>query len=383
MESSKSNIKKILGIITFTVLLFWGLHNYVVIFGALNYIFTLLYPFILGGCMAFVLNTPMKAIEKNLKKFGKKEHGVFKDKICRPLSLVLTYILFIGIITLFLFTVLPEIGNTFGSLIVNIQKFFIEAQDTIKQWTNLSIGWLEQFNSLEINWNQIFNFAKKWVTEGAGSFLTSTIGATTAAVGTVVNIALALVFSIYVLLQKEKLSLQCKKILYSFAAKRKADVILSVAQLANKTFSNFLTGQCLEAVILGLLFFVSMSIFRFPYAMLISIMIAFMALIPIFGAFIGCALGMFLIVVVNPIQALWFFVLFIVIQQLEGNLIYPKVVGNSVGLPSIWVLVAVTVGGSTMGIVGMLIFIPLFSVFYSLLRGTVNKRLQDKKIIVR
>lgn len=380
MDWSKSTIKKILGIITFTVLLLWGLNNYGVVFGILSYVITLLFPFILGGCIAFVLNTPMKAIEGQLNKFGKKKDSVFHIKLCRPLSLVTTFILLIGIIVLVLFTVVPEIGRTLNGLIINIQNFFIEMEDTIKQWTDISVDWLTQIETLSINWDEIWNIAKGWLSKGAGSVLSSTIGATTAAFGTVVNLALGIVFSIYVLLQKEKLSVQCKKLVYSFFQRKRADSVIEIAEMTNKTFSNFLTGQCVEAVILGVLFFIAMSIFRFPYAMIISILIAFLALIPMFGAFIGCAIGMFLIVVVSPIKAFWFLILFLVIQQLEGNLIYPRVVGNSVGLPSIWVLVAVTLGANMMGVVGMLIFIPMFSILYTLLRRFTTRRLNERKI---
>lgn len=151
--------------------------------------------------------------------------------------------------------------------------------------------------------------------------------------------------------------------------------------MCNETFSNFLSGQVIEAMILGILFFISMTIFRMPYALLIGVLIAITALIPIFGAFIGCILGAFLIVMVNPIQALWFIILFLVLQQIEGNFIYPHVVGNSVGLPSIWVLVAVTVGGSVMGVLGMILFIPLFSVIYSIIREIVNERIKENSII--
>ncbi|MEG1458600.1 MAG: AI-2E family transporter [Acetivibrio sp.] len=380
MELNKKNMVKVIGIITFTVCLLWGLNNYSLVGSTLGAIISLFYPFILGGCIAFVLNTPMKFLEKQIRKVGKNKNGIFQHKICRPLSLIATYLVFVGLIGFLLFTVIPEIGNTFSGLIENIQNFLIEMKDTIQKWTDLSLDWLYQIDLVKIDWNEIWNFAKGWLSKGAGSVINSTIGATTAAVSSLVNIALAFVFSIYILLQKEKLNIQSKKILYSFLEKKRADTVIEILHLSSKTFSNFLTGQCLEAVILGLLFFVSMTIFRFPYAMIISVLIAFMALIPIFGSFVGCAVGMFLIIVVNPMQALWFLILFLVIQQLEGNLIYPKVVGNSVGLPSMWVLMAVTLGASTMGVLGMLIFIPMFSILYTLLRGLVNKRLEKKNI---
>ena len=173
---------------------------------------------------------------------------------------------------------------------------------------------------------------------------------------------------------------QARMLLRALLPQKHADRVLYIFSLSYRTFTNFITGQCLEAMILGTMFFVVMSILRFPYALLVGILVAVTALIPIFGAFIGCAIGAFLILVVNPMQALAFVALFLVLQQVEGNLIYPHVVGNSVGLPSIWVLVAVTVGGNLMGLVGMLIFIPLVSVLYTLLREWVYRRLREKKL---
>ena len=183
-------------------------------------------------------------------------------------------------------------------------------------------------------------------------------------------------------MQKERLSVQVRKLMYAFIPEDWTNIFIALGSLTYKTFSSFLTGQCVEAVILGTMFFVVMSIFDFPYVMLISVLIAFTALIPVFGAFIGCAVGVILIFIADPMKGLLFIVLFLVLQQIEGNFIYPHVVGNSVGLPSMWVLAAVSVGGSLMGVVGMLIFIPIVSVVYTLLRGIVNRRLKEKKIKV-
>ena len=206
------------------------------------------------------------------------------------------------------------------------------------------------------------------------------MGAAMSILGGLLTAVLAAVFSVYILLQKEKLGAQCKKLLYAFLPQERAGQALSIAALSSRTFASFLSGQCLEAVILGCLFFIAMSVLRFPYALMISVLVGFTALIPLFGAFIGCAVGAFMILIIDPMRALWFVILFLVLQQIEGNLIYPKVVGGSVGLPSIWVLVAVTIGGSTMGIAGMLLFIPLCSVLYALLRRTVYERLQKKEV---
>lgn len=217
---------------------------------------------------------------------------------------------------------------------------------------------------------------------GVGNVFDSTISVATSIVGAVTTFAIAFVFACYILLQKEKLHVQVKKILFAYLPEKRANNVLGICSLTYKTFSNFLTGQCVEACILGTMFFITMSIIRLPYALLVGVLIAFTALIPIFGAFIGCAVSAFLILMVDPWKALIFVIMFLVLQQLEGNLIYPKVVGNSVGLPSIWVLAAVSIGGSLMGVVGMLIFIPLLSVVYAIFRGDVYRRLEKKGIEV-
>ena len=199
-------------------------------------------------------------------------------------------------------------------------------------------------------------------------------------IGGVTNFVIAFIFSIYLILQKEKLGSHVKQTLYAILSEKHADLLVYVGRLSNKIFSSFLSGQCIEAVILGTMFFVTLSIFRLPYAVLIGVVIAITALIPIFGAFIGCAVGAYLIVMVDPMQALWFLIIFIILQQLEGNLIYPYVVGGSIGLPSLWVLFAVTVGASLFGVAGILLFIPLCSVLYSLFRDFIKNRLKKKSV---
>ena len=209
---------------------------------------------------------------------------------------------------------------------------------------------------------------------GLGSVVTSTVIVASTIIGGVVNLFVSLIFAFYVLAQKERLGNQAKRIIRAYFSSRVYERTLEIVSIADKNFTNFITGQCMEAVILGSMFVVAMAVFRFPYALLVGVLIAFTALIPIVGAFIGCFVGTFLIMVDDPVKALWFLLLFIVLQQIEGNLIYPHVVGNSVGLPSIWVLAAVTVGGSLMGVSGMLIFIPIVSTIYSLLREDVNMK---------
>jgi predicted PurR-regulated permease PerM len=230
------------------------------------------------------------------------------------------------------------------------------------------------------NWEQIFGNVYNFLINSGGNMLQSTFQMASSIIGGVIDFFLGFIFAVYILLQKEKLGQQSRKLIYAYLPERMADKIISVCSLAAKIFAKFLSGQCLEAVILGSIFFVAMSIFRFPYALMISVLIGFTALIPVFGAFIGCFVGAFLILIVDPWMALWFILLFFVLQQLEGNFIYPHVVGGSVGLPSMWVLLAVTIGGSTMGVAGMLIFIPMASVLYTLLREATYKRLAKRNI---
>ena len=236
------------------------------------------------------------------------------------------------------------------------------------------LAMLEEFEPAEINCDSIVNTIIDFMQNGLGNVVSSTVTVASTIIGGVVNVFVALVFSFYILAQKEKLGSQFKRILHAYFPQKVHDRTLEIASLAGKNFSSFITGQCMEAVILGVMFVVSMTLFGFPYAVMVGVLIAFTALIPIVGAFIGCFVGAFLIMVDDPVKAIWFLLLFIVLQQIEGNLIYPHVVGNSVGLPSIWVLAAVTVGGSLMGVVGMLIFIPILSTVYALIREDVNEK---------
>ena len=233
---------------------------------------------------------------------------------------------------------------------------------------------LEYLNNVEIDWQQILQDMVAFLKSGAGTMLNTTFSAAISIVSGVSTFLIGFIFAIYILLQKETLGRQVKKLLNAFLPEAVTKRVVEITALTERTFSSFLTGQCVEAVILGTMFFIALSLLRLPYALLIGVLIAFTALIPIFGAFVGLGVGVFLMLMVDPMDALIFTITFFVLQQIEGNLIYPYVVGNSVGLPSIWVLVAVTLGGSMMGIVGMLIFIPLCSVLYALLRDEVNVR---------
>lgn len=291
--------------------------------------------------------------------------------------MVLSFLAVILAVTLVVVTVIPQL---FGAIKVLTNKIPIFWSGLISQLEIIFaenpelMEILNSFETIQIDWQKIINTVLEFLRNGMGSMLTSTFTVASSIISSTVNFFIALVFSIYILVQKEKLGSQFKRLLQAYTTPKIYQGTLKVCRLLHQNFSHFITGQCTEAVILGLMFVISMTIFRFDYAVMIGVLIAFTALIPIVGAFIGCFIGAFLMLVDDPVKAIWFVILFIVLQQIEGNLIYPHVVGNSVGLPSIWVLAAVTVGGSLMGVFGMLVFIPLLSTVYMLLREDVNKR---------
>ena len=397
MQLDKENIKKIVGIVSFAILLNWGLKNTEFIGKLMGLAIGLVLPFLIGGSLAFIINVPMRFLERKLfdepyakrKKMPQQKKNMPERppiwwRMKRPLSLILSLILVIGVIFVGMFLIVPEIADSFSTIAVSIKQF----PEQVHRWSLQLMDympqiavWLEQLDqNMDIDWQKTIMEALSFLQNGAGNVLSTTFNVAASIFSGIVTGFLAIVFSFYLLLNKEKLGGQIKQILYAYMKDEHADYIVRVGRMANKTFSSFLSGQCIEAVILGSLFFVAMTIFRFPYALMISVLIAFTALIPVFGAFIGCIVGAFLILLLNPIQAIWFVVLFLVLQQFEGNVIYPKVVGGSVGLPAMWVLVAVTLGGSTMGVVGMLVNIPLFSVLYSLFREAVKNRLKQKQV---
>lgn len=375
MEMSRQTKKHLMQVIAFAILLYCGIEHLDVVLGILRGIFGIAMPFLIGGVIAFILNVPMKKIEKHLFIKNKK-----MDKFRRPLAYVLTLVCVIGIIALALVVVIPELGNTITMLAEQIPVAMKSAQKWLSEIPEKWPALAPAIEELNIDWSSISASAVKFVQGVASGVVSSGVGFFSGIVSGVTSFFIGFVFSIYVLFQKEKLGSQAKQVLYAIFPDKVTEKIISVAKLSNQIFSSFLSGQCLEAVILGTMFVITMSIFGMPYAMLTGIVIAITALIPIFGAFIGCVIGMLLIVMVNPIQALWFLILFLVLQQVEGNLIYPHVVGGSIGLPSIWVLVAVTVGGNLFGIAGILLFIPLCSVLYALFRTFVKKRLAERKV---
>lgn len=378
----KKQMKSIMLLILFTVMLYVGLQNIDVVLGVLGTMIGLVFPFILGGGIAFVLNVPMSFLERNIFGRGRLKDSRRAAKAARPVSLILALLLVILIIMIAGFVILPELGNTVMGLGKGIETGIRNLQIWIDSTFQNNSAIVEWANSLEIEPQKMVDSIMGVLQNGVNNILSSAVTVTVGIANTAMNASIAFVFACYILIQKEKLMIQAKKALFALLPEKTVEYLLHVCTLANNTFSRFVTGQCIEAVILGTMFFVAMTVFQFPYAMLVGVLIAFTALIPIFGAFIGCVISALLILLVSPMKALLFLILFLVLQQIEGNLIYPHVVGGSVGLPSVWVLVAVTVGGSLMGVAGMLIFIPLVSVIYALFREWMYKSLKKKGVQV-
>lgn len=382
MNLNKENLKKIRGLIVFTVILLIALWNYSLILDVLGQGVGIVYPFLLGGAIAFVINVPMSFFEEKLFQNQMMKNKKVAQRLARPVSLIITLIVVVSVIGLVVFGVLPKLGDTFISIGKGIQSFMPKAQSWAEEIFHNNKEIKEWLDSLTLDWDKIINEVVKFFTSGASSVLGSTFVVARRIASGITTFVIAFVFACYILLQKEKINIQIRKVMYAYMKEDLVKKVLDVCSLSYRTFSNFLTGQCLEAVILGTMFVICMGILQMPYAMLIGVLIAFTALIPIFGAFIGCVVGAFLILTVAPMKALVFVIMFLILQQIEGNLIYPRVVGSSVGLPSIWVLAAVSIGASLMGIVGMLVFIPIVSVLYALLRRDVYEHLEKKGIAV-
>ena len=340
-------------------------------------IWELFAPFVIGAGIAFIFNVPMRSIENQLE-------GVHKQSVRRTISMLLTIFALVLVIMFVFELLIPQIKLTVISLTEKIPAFIDRTAAALmglmEENPDLGIWIQESFNLESLNWANIVRDVLKWVADQIATVMGGAVNVIGSVTSGLVNLVISLVFALYCLANKETLVRQGRRIAYSLLSEHRADQIIRVMGLTNVTFSNFISGQCLEAVILGCLFAVVMAIFKMPYIPLVSVIIALTALIPVVGAFVGCIVGAFFILVNDPLQAVSFIAMFLVIQQLENNLIYPRVVGTSIGLPGMWVLVAVTVGGEIMGVGGMLVMIPLVSVLYALAREFTAKRLAERNI---
>lgn len=380
-EINRKYLRKILTsvflLIAGGIILYWLLHDTENAGKLVASIKKTVTPFLTGAAFAFVINVPMRAIEGRLIRLK-------NETLRRVIALVVTFILVLLVLTVVFLLLIPQLIATVESLIPTLYDFVVGMEERINTFLSNNPELMEwvaantDFENLDI-----LGLAQKALSMAGNSISTILSGAFSAIgsiAGAIVNLVIAVVFAIYCLFQKETLARQGRKLLYAFLPENIADQVVRIMRLSNSTFSNFLSGQCVEVCILGAMFAVAMAIFKMPYIPLVSVLVAVTAFIPIVGAFIGCIFGAFFIFVDNPVMAFWFVIMFLIIQQIEGNVIYPRVVGTSIGLSGMWVLVAVSVGGTFMGVAGMFLMIPFASVLHTLLRELTHNRLDDREI---
>lgn len=365
---NKEELKKWMFLILFTIISFYIINNISIVWNVILFLISVMSPFILGAIMAFILNIPMTKIEKQLNK------KIENKRVTRIIAIIISLLIFILIIGLISFLIIPEIIESLEKLVSNIPSLVNDAESYVlkllENHESVQIEIKEMFTN--INTSKIISNLLNYIVNGSLSFISGLISS-------LITIFTGIIFSIYMLSQKEYLIRCFNKILKAFLNNKKYRKVQEICSLANKTFSNFVSGQCLDAVILGLILFIVLSIFRFPYALLISVLTCITALIPIFGALIAMVVGVVLIGISSPLEALLFILIFQIVQQIEGNFIYPRIVGSSVGLSPLWTLLAITVGGNLFGILGMLIGLPIASICYAIFRSYVNDRLKDQE----
>lgn len=400
MKLEKENAKQILKIVVIAIILLVALFNIKTVWNACISFLDIISPFIWGLAIAFILNIFMTFYENKVFNIGKKSKtkanakmqrteaskvkisnnakrtSKKKSGVQRAFSIALSIITVVAIFVIILLLIVPQFIDVIRNLISNIPNYLESLQD-------LGIKITEQFpeannfiQNIEIDTEAL----KSGIVNISKNVLDITINQISSLISSIVNAFISIIFAVYILANKEELKNQAKKFIYARINEEKADSIIKVSRLARDSFRNFITGQAKEAVILGSLCAIGMLILNIPYAGPIGALTAITAFIPIVGAFIGGFIGAVLIVAVNPIKALIFVIFIIVLQQVEGNLIYPHVVGKNMGLPSIWVLVAITIGGSLFGIMGMIVGLPVVSIIYAITQENTNKKLREKNL---
>lgn len=379
LKEMKNKVKESLIVGTYIVVLAFLLLNVKGVTMVLGNIIVIIKPIIIALAMAFVLNILMRIFENKVFFFLDKQKSKFLRNLKRPLSILATFLFVIGMIVGITLFVIPQFIESLSTLIDAVPGYLNSFEAMLdKHLSSIELMKVIQDSVIDA-WKEVLQVAGQLIGKSVTGILSVTVNIT----NMIFNFVVALVLAIYLLANKEKLILQSKKLLFAFLKKDVVEKILEVGRLTNVTFSSFIGGQCTEAIILGILCFIGMNIFKMPYALLISVLISVTSLIPVFGAFIGTIPAVFIILIINPIKAIWFVIFIIVLQQLEGNIIYPKVVGSSVGLSAIWVMVAITVGGSAFGLIGMLIGVPTVSVIYQLVSNATNNKLNKKGIRVK
>ncbi len=388
MNMDRKTIAKIFFLAVCIILVYIGFQHLDIIGSFLIWLLQIFVPFIIAGCFTFFLNVPLNAIEKRLfiSKNGEAVSPV-KEKLRRPLAITMSISIFVLIIGVFLIIIIPEISNSLQKIAGSIPVAFEQVQDTLTDWGN-RYDWAKPIiEALDVDWSSVGSNISKFITSNISNFfsstmdlLSSTMKVLSSVISTVVNIFLGIVLAVYFLANKEKISSNVKKVLYALLPSKAVDYVIEVGVMTNKSFYNSITGQMMECVIIGCLTGFGMAILGFPYASLVAVLIAICSWIPMFGITIGTVIGTLFILTVSPIQAIWFIVFMVCLQQIEGNLIYPRVVGSNIGLPPIIMIAAIVIFSGFFGIVGLLVCGPVTSVLYTLLMRFVNNKVKDKNI---
>lgn len=367
------SFKRALLLITFGVVLFVGLEHISSVTSFVLRAMILILPVFIGLLLAFVLNVPTCGFEKLLNKMFSKAKRKPSEKTINAVSAISALLSILLVLVVVVTMMVPALSASAESVSALIKDKWPQISATLKSYNVDVSGITEWFTSDDVK-----PLIEK-ITSGTGTVINSVVGAAMSTISGVATAAFSLIISVYVLFSKKKLGRQAQKLIYAYCKKPVADKIISVAVLSRDTYSKFLSGQCIEAVILGSLIFISFAILRLPYAGLIAVLTGFLAFVPYIGAFLACAIGAFFTLIVDPGKVLICVIAFLVVQFVETQFIYPHVVGSSVGLSALWTLVAALVGGKLFGLLGIIFFIPLTSVIYTLLRDETNKRIESKK----
>jgi predicted PurR-regulated permease PerM len=376
MNLDKHNTRRIMFIVAFGILLFMALMRLPSIISAIGTVLAVISPITLGLCMAFVLNIIMNLFEKRVFAFMKKSKAPFIRKLCRPISLVVTFVVGFGVIALVLVIVIPQVVEAVNMVISKLPVYtndFFAWADKLLSDNNISMNTIADW---KMDWKSMVDKGLDFAQKSSSTIVDSTIAFTSSVISGSFEVVVAIIISIYVLLKKERILDISRKVVTAYMPEKVRKQIFKIGALSYKAFSQFIKGQGIEACILGTLCFIGMKIFKFPYAGTVGVLVGVTALIPMFGAWIGGGLSAFLIFMVDPMKALFFLIYLLVLQQIENNLIYPRVVGESIGLPGLLVMVAVIIGNSLTGVVGILISVPLCSILYTLIKEGIEMRLK-------
>ena len=372
-ERRKIVSKWIIGIVAACILIFLGVQNIDIVASAVSWAMNLVMPLILGLVLALILNVPMRALEAHLFKKAKKP---FLKKLRRPIALIISFILILGIIAGIVSLLIPELVKAFKVIIDGAVNFAgtISAMSP-EELSARPLGSL----LLNIEWDKMLTTMQNWFKNQSGNIMNTAVGTIGSVVGGVFDFFIAIVFAVYILFGKEKLKRQIVRLIRVWIPEKVGSWTLHACSVISENFRNFILGQSLDAVILGSLCMIGMLIIGIPYAPMVGALVGVTALIPVVGAFIGAIVGAFMILTVDPIKAVVFVIFLVILQQLEGNIVYPKIMGSRVNLPGMWVLAAVTIGGGIAGPVGMLLSVPVASTAYVLFREATTEREKSQK----